>query len=77
MFLLHKLSKRGWQLHERVVVLDEHFLHYYRKKPKGFEAGNVASLSKAKPKMSLKLAYITDVSKVNLSDIKKYSKIKK
>jgi hypothetical protein len=56
MFLLQKLSKRGWQLHERVVVLDQHFIHYYRKKPKGFEAGNFTSLSKAKPKMSLKLA---------------------
>lgn len=65
-------------MHERVVCLNDHFLSYYRKKPKNFEKNNLQSLGdKAKPKMSVVLAKVTDIDVIQAEDMKKFSKLKK
>lgn len=73
---IKKLSTRGWQTHERVVFLNQHFVGYYKKIPANFKEDFYDCVKKQAPKQRISLKYVIEASELSPDEIKKFRKIK-
>ena len=73
---IKKLSDRGWQTHERVVFLNQHYVGYYKNIPANFKDDFFDCVKKQVPKQRINLKYVIEASELSQEEIKKFRKIK-